>query len=404
MKKQRIIFAAIFWLSMSVHAGDLGAAVQAAKDFGNQTLTQPTLPSSQIPLYQSTAPQTSLFGQVGVMGAAVNKVNGCKSYTPSGTDKVGNQECEAVNFLAKNPDARIKVNINKNDSIFSIARQTATNPNDLLKSMGFDATANNGSSCTTTSTTEKAVYKNKTCYDSLNGQKDICVYGRDISVDADSNYLCQKTTKQNKQYNCDRGTTVSCAGDGCDPGGIIGNSWDGDMATYWFASGGGNYILQFGTIADNYWGDGQYDRVLRFTIKDKSKITLFSLTRAAFDDWLWVKVNGNTVYVGPYGGDRVELNCQIYYDDFGYREVCGGFFSTVTYCNGCTSRAELGTSWNIGLNINLIPYLNNGVNEIWMRTVVAGGGEGAIQITARQKCPCSISTSNNCIVLENRAK
>jgi hypothetical protein len=34
------------------------------------------------------------------------------------------------------------------------------------------------------------------------------------------------------------------------------------------------------------------------------------------------------------------------------------------------------------LNIDLRPYLRAGQNNIWMRTIVAGNGEGAIRIDA----------------------
>lgn len=228
------------------------------------------------------------------------------------------------------------------------------------------------------------------------------------------------------------------------------------MATSWFPDGAGNYILQFGTIADNYWGGwgAVYDRNLTFDIRDVGLITRFALTRAAFDDWLMVKVNGNLVYVGPRGGDRLEIyspppvfepsstrECQQYYDEWGSSWICydkqsgwrwdGGGYSNQTsfqscttvsggwncipadyrtgmvqYCATCFSWPELSTSWNFGLNIDLRPYLKNGSNTIFMRTIVAGGGEGAIQLTTRQMCPlqCSVSTRNDCATLEARSQ
>jgi hypothetical protein len=67
---------------------------------------------------------------------------------------------------------------------------------------------------------------------------------------------------------------------------------------------------------------------------------------------------------------------------------------------------ELSTSWNFSLNIDLKPYVTNGPNTIFMRTIVAGAGEGAIQLTTRQKCPlnCSVSTNNQCATLEAMAQ
>ena len=83
------------------------------------------------------------------------------------------------------------------------------------------------------------------------------------------------------------------------------------------------------------------------------------------------------------------------------------YVSKVQYCATCFSRPELSTSWNFGLNIDVKPYLKNGSNTIFMRTIVAGGGEGAIQLTTRQLCPrnCYDQWDNSqCAPLEQRAQ
>jgi hypothetical protein len=143
-----------------------------------------------------------------------------------------------------------------------------------------------------------------------------------------------------------------------------------DMAYSWNTVGLGKNRLTFGTIADNYWGNGVYDRSMSFNLSNKDIYSEFRIVRAYFDDWLKVEVNGRLVDVGPYGGDRLET----------YRTT-GRFPRTrVQYCATCTGPLELSTSWNIGLSIDLLPHLRNGQNIITMRTIVAGRGEGAIQI------------------------
>lgn len=185
-----------------------------------------------------------------------------------------------------------------------------------------------------------------------------------------------------ENHTCSRILVVACdpETDGCDAGGIVPGSWAGDMKVALTPADNGNFILQFGTIADNYWGGYGvvYDRTLTFEITDADLITKFELTRAAFDDWLLVKVNGTVVYVGPYGGDRLEVVT----NDTGWFQL-----KQVQYCETCFGSPELSTSWNKSPNVDLTPYLVEGPNTIFMRTVVAGGGEGAIQITTRQKCP-----------------
>jgi len=190
--------------------------------------------------------------------------------------------------------------------------------------------------------------------------------------------ICQEN-RALETRSCTRRLVVACdpERDGCDPGGIVPGSWSGDMRVSLTAAGGGNFILQFGVRGDNYWNGGAgrvFDRTLTLEISDADLVSRFALTRASFDDWILVKVNGQTVYVGPYGGDRLEL-------------VRRWRFLRVRYCDNCYGSPELSTSWNRRLNIDLRPWLRTGTNTIFMRTIVGGGGEGAIQITTRQKCP-----------------
>lgn len=206
-----------------------------------------------------------------------------------------------------------------------------------------------------------------------------------------------------------------------------------DMAYSWETVGLGKNRLTFGTIADNYWaGWGTvYDRSMSFNLSNKGIYNEFRLVRAYFDDWLKVEVNGRLVYVGPLGGDRLEVTpppstaipsggvcyqdsewgggpfmcyvpVQSGWDSWDYRHAgtfnycekrgadwegyggswfCGNVVpGQVQYCSNCFRWPELSTNWNIGLSIDLLPHLRNGQNIITMRTIVAGRGEGAIQI------------------------
>ena len=54
---------------------------------------------------------------------------------------------------------------------------------------------------------------------------------------------------------------------------------------------------------------------------------------------------------------------------------------------------ELFASWRIDPSVDLRPYLVNGTNTVWMRTVVSGRGEGWIEILARQACPSTCTDS-----------
>jgi hypothetical protein len=483
----QIWLGAFMWcLSLQVNAADQSAAFNDAKAYAQGTVDATgSIVSAEkattFPHYSPNSPVPELVpGSVGLSGVGVGKIQGCQGQSDT--------ECAAVNFLAKNPDQRLRFNIDPAvDQTLQAARQVLANP---IAAVG-EVQLGTESACTTTTVTDPARYTTETCSSlrAFEGQQctmgrvvnidadanyqcdktltaftsqqrqpvvstSSCVYGRQVDIDADSRFQCDQTVNAYETVKCRRSSSITCTGggDGCDQGGIVPGSWQGDMAVNWGPSGSGDYNLTFGTIADNYWqGWGAtFDRTLTFEIKDKSLLTKFMLTRAAFDDWLWVKVNGNTVYLGPYGGDRLYVigegsplggNAFCYQNEWSGQWDCSQYIGwsetptpvgTFAYCScvgwdGCTWYCnndgqpgmvkygpgsgdirwpELSTSWNIALNIDVRPYLTDGSNTVWMRTIVAGGGEGAVVFTARQRCPvtCSVSADNQCAALEARAK
>ena len=159
---------------------------------------------------------------------------------------------------------------------------------------------------------------------------------------------------------------------GCDAGGLVPGSWSGDMNTSFTPDGTGNYDLQFGTIGNNYWSGGVYDRTLTFQVTDLSIIKKFIFARARFDDYILVTVNDALVFVGPHGGDRLEATP--YGVQFGPSSY-GGW--------------ELGEEWDQYPNIDVMPHLKLGENKIFVRTMVGGKGESAVIFSTRQKCPAT---------------
>lgn len=290
-----------------------------------------------------------------------------------------------------------------------------------------------------------------------------CSVGRVVTLNGYTRYQCDVSVNS-ELVTCDRVVTMSCSGggqDGCDAGGIVPGSVVGDMRVAFTNDGAGTYNLEFGTFADNYWSGwgAVFDRNLQFEIKDVNNITQFALVNAAFDDWIMVKLNDNLVYVGPYGGDRLEVtgrdntppqvfdyprfclfdteggrwNCyenkpdysQTYLGNFdqcdrtpnGTRQSPEGEVENTRYScypglgnvrygpnPGQESSPELATSWNINIGVDMRPFLKNGQNTLFMRTIVAGNGEGAIRMATRQKCPstCTEQVQNQCAPFEAR--
>lgn len=184
--------------------------------------------------------------------------------------------------------------------------------------------------------------------------------------------ICQES--EPVPFECPRQLKLTCNRiKECDAGGIVKGSVASDMKFEYHYP-----VLTIGTISDNYWcGHCQtIDKKTTFKIRNLAKIKEFKITQVGFDDHLWIKINDSTVYVGPSGGDKIELT-QI--------KWIFGTYTLVSYGSG-TNSCELGTNWNVDTNIDLKPYLKEGDNDIWMRVIVSGCGEGWMKIHARQDC------------------
>lgn len=124
--------------------------------------------------------------------------------------------------------------------------------------------------------------------------------------------------------------------------------------------------IEAGSVGDNYWNSNVYERSIEFELDSLSKFSSFAITHLNFDDWLLIKVNGKLVYVGPYGGDRLDVPY--------HNRVC----YTAQNCYGW----ELGHSWQRRVNIDLLAHLQVGSNRIDAKVVVGGGGEFHMQMRA----------------------
>jgi len=165
-------------------------------------------------------------------------------------------------------------------------------------------------------------------------------------------------------------------------------------------SNGPSGTIEFGTLADNYWSDGVYDRTFTVNIPDVSAVTEFTLTQIAFDDWMSLRINGTFVGAAPYGGDRLELVNRIDYcwdgDNWG---TWGCAYRQVQYGPNSFGNTELGRSWRQYPNSDLRPLLRSGINTIQTRTIVGNRGESWMQIrTNMLTCPSGFSRSGNLCV------
>lgn len=404
-----------------------GAAAASAVNATNAT--------GNVPGYNTAPTEAGLWrdGKVNLSGDGLGKQAGCTTASTSG---FSGKECDAINFLGS---GRPEYPLTRTDALFNLSNGITKNNRDAVSGM------NGGSGtggCTTVEVKDPDLQSTEHCEEFLEPVDKRCPIGRVVTVDRDANYQCEVTSAQKVRHECHKKLTVTCQTpvDGCNATGVQLGSISSDMA--WNASdSGGNRYITLGTIADNYWGTGVYDRTTTFNIQKMSDVSLFKIDHAWFDDWLWVKVNGTTVYVGPYGGTKLDTDIysQRCMDEYcwstgiktgawlaanGYSKYGSSYRKSVQTCsnewgwNYCTDAWtyydqtwgqvcytdiacggwELSTSWSRSLDINIRPYLREGSNTIWMRTVVAGGGEGAIRMVTRQYCPpvCTDSWADGC--------
>lgn len=119
-----LLFVPIVW------ADDAGTTFEAAKAFGQAQQTRAVNSIStesareNIPNYTEGAKESSLFdqGRGALFGPGKGKISECAT-GPKAQSAYQQQECDVVNFLAKNPQQRPKIVISKNDSIVTGATQ-----------------------------------------------------------------------------------------------------------------------------------------------------------------------------------------------------------------------------------------------------------------------------------------
>lgn len=141
-------------------------------------------------------------------------------------------------------------------------------------------------------------------------------------------------------------------------------------------------FLSIGTDSDNYLVGrcATYEKFIDFNIENASLVTVFRLAQVKFDDYLQLKFNGNIVYVGPDGGDYIEIRDRKI-------EIVRAKVMVTEVFNGYEYRScERGANWDKEVSIDLKPYLNTGENTLEMKLLVSGMGEGWLKIEAKQQC------------------
>ena len=226
----------------SLGAGSLGGAFQG---IGSGTAT------SIVPGFGQTANQSQLFqgGQGQLSGTGVTKITDCSSVSPN-TDAYQRQECEAVNFVARNPSQRPAFSIDRNtDPLISRSNAIASNP--TLQFTGVTGGAST-TQCRLVTDTTPATFSTEICTEYRPVTSNFCSTGRMITVDQNHlyqcveqmqtlsnascfigqqiavntsyNYQCNQTVQGYETLSCTRGVSATIGFGQCTPGAWLGRT------------------------------------------------------------------------------------------------------------------------------------------------------------------------------------
>ena len=184
--------------------------------------------------------------------------------------------------------------------------------------------------------------------------------------------------------NCEKTLNVSCEKtEECQAGGIVlgsvesGVVWEYNYPNIRFGTKEGAWKFFCNDACGHEYCCKKVVMPVKFKLRDVAEIRTFRLNKVAFDDHAMVKVNGTMVY-NSWGGYKLDISreCGAMHDvrvDAGYGKGggCCQFYGANHYRN---------------VDVDLKPYLREGMNEIEMTLVYAQLGQFNIEIEARQQC------------------
>lgn len=204
------------------------------------------------------------------------------------------------------------------------------------------------------------------------------------------------------KFKCEKSLEVSCKKTTeCDYGGITKDSLDKDML---FDVSNGFFTV--GVDCDNCLSGtcATHERKVVFSIAEAHLITSFHLVHVKFDDYIQITLNDHIVYVGPDGGNFIEVKKHeveiekertIYVKKFrggAYRRVSENekykenITLTEVFNGNKYEKCERDTNWDRQVNVDLKKYLVEGKNTLKMKIIVSGNGEGWLKIKAMKQC------------------
>ncbi|WP_336696214.1 hypothetical protein [Delftia acidovorans] len=290
-------------------------AFQAGKTFGQSGKNSAagkvnsSTGSQNLPNFTTNAPQSANFANGhGNLGAAGNsKLAACQNSVSA--DPMAQQECDAVNFLAKNPSIRPKFIIDKkNDPLLTGSANTIKNPGTTPGSTNQQ--------CHVETVTTPATYKTESCEQSVVTQS----------------FTCQKTLIPQCAYT---GSPISSSN----------TSQGGAFVTTQITPTGtaGLYNYKAEVPYRNCGGDGSSQ--ISFNLDTVGQGGYITINMSNLDDAAAVGVNGYTVFAGypnngpVYSGGFFPQTSKAYQIGYSWTEQVGTTCRAYDGDGNCTASA-----------------------------------------------------------------
>ena len=179
--------------------------------FSNVTSKLPN--ASTVPGYNGTDQQQKQYFQGGkgeLVGPGVNRAGGCT--------QANDTECQAVNLIQWGPNNRPAPSFSANDPLLVGAREKMSNAKTSLGTFGTSAGTTAGlltqtvTQCETKTVVTPATYETSVCDETAQLENKTCTVDQTVKVDAQYDYLCEKTIERKTTQTCNKTLDVTCSG------------------------------------------------------------------------------------------------------------------------------------------------------------------------------------------------
>jgi hypothetical protein len=217
------VLAVSFLLSFNVQAQSAAPAqtpMQEAATLGTgkgqdifSNVTSKLPDANIVPGYTGTDQQQKNLYQGGkgeLVGPGVNRAGACT--------QANDTECQAVNLLQWGPNNRPAPTFSANDPLLAGARQKMSNAKAALGTFGTAGGTTAGlltqtvTQCETTSVVTPATYETSVCDETAQLENKTCNVDQTVKVDAQYDYLCEKTIERKTIQTCNKTLDVMCSG------------------------------------------------------------------------------------------------------------------------------------------------------------------------------------------------